>query len=412
MATSLQDLNYASDSDIWAVLEVPVLDPNVEVSNNVSGTNTVGTSKVTVVRAPNDTLVSAPGYAVDLYDFYEDYPIDSDGTTPDVEIRFAVGEIDVARTIISGGKSRILFPRADKLVGGPERRVPYAQSMRKLYNLMQKGANVPNLALQILGIKIPSQEPLKVYFRSTTGWGNNGTAIRPLRLYLKADMWTRNELARFQSMYNGSFAIRRHPNGEIAGAHQLTQALTDSTINILPNGTDQKHSTQIYRKIVYAQNNQAINTSSPYIFSNLPAVGGQQNNVTNVHHDLGFPYENTPKAFIPYELGMNFVQSLLGKGSNPQIYVGWYKSAERTILPNMYTNGLLVTGQRNPFQYGAAAPQLTTGDVIFPMASAAKLINLLIQGENWAPAVSAVGLSDLAANSVTVLLGGIEVIPQ
>ena len=410
MATSLQDLNYASDSEIWAVIEVPQLAPNVEISNNASGTNTIGTSQVKVARAPNDTLVSAPGYSIDAYDFFFDYAIDSDGTAPDVEVRFMIGEIDVARTIISAGKSRLLFPRPDRLVGGPERHIPYAQSMRKLYNLLQKGASVPNMALQILGLKIPSQEPLKVFFRSTTGWGQGAAALRPLRLYIKGDMWSAAELARFQSLYNGAFAIRRHPNGTVSGNHVLPGALTDSSMGMLPNGTDQKHTTQIYRKIVYATNAQGINTSSPYIFSELPSVGGQQNNVSDTRHDLGFPYAGTAKAFVPYEVGVNFARSLLGTGTNPQLYVGWYKSAERTIVPNLYANGLLINGQRNPFQYGDASPQVTTGNQFFPMAQASKLLNFLIQGENWAPAVSAVGLSALAAQSVYWQLGGIEII--
>lgn len=412
MPSSLQYLNYASESDIWAVIQVPKIAPDVEISNNTSGTNSIGTtSSVTVVRAPNNSLLPPPGYAVDVYDLFIDYPIDSEGGYPDCEIRFQIGERDVATLTISGGYYRNMFPKHDRIYGGPKAVVPLARSMRSLYNWMLKGTPVKNLPLQITGLKIPSQQPLRVIFKSSQGWGQNGTAIRSLTLYLKGDMWSDGELANFQHLYNGSFAVRRHPNGEVVGQHVLPVDLSAKTMDILPGGTNQTHTTQIYRKIAYATNNLAITTASHYAFTNRSAAGGQENNVTDSRHDLGFVYKDSPNTFIPYEFGLNFAESVVGQGSNPQLYVGWWNAEARTMLPDMYTQGLLISAQRNPFQYGATIPQISDNNAMFPLPNASKLISLLIQNADWAPAVSAVGLGNgYAAGDVTCMVGGIEVV--
>lgn len=408
MTTTLTNLNYASDSDVWVVLEVPQIAPNVEAANNASGmANTGSHSSVEVVRSPEGTMIAPPGYAVDVYDWFVEWPIDSDGSMPDAEIRFQVGEKDVSRTVISAGYSRIMNPRVDRLAPGGKH-VPYATSMRLLYNLLQKGTHIPNMALQILGLKVPSQQLLKAFFKSSAGWGQSGTALRPLRLYFKADMWTAGELGRFGQLYDGRFSLSRHPNGTVKGHHVIPSTLDDTNVDELPNGTHQTGQVQLYRKLTYATNNQSIGVSSPYILSTKQAVGGQQNNVTDNRHDLGFAYKNTSQAFIPYEFGLNFSESLLDQGSNPQIYVGWYQTSTRTILPNMYANGLLVSGQRNPFQYGQATPQVATRAGILPLAPASKLLNLLVKGANMSPVVSAIGLDALKPNEVYVAVGGIE----
>lgn len=410
MATRLQNLDYASDSDVWAVIEVDKLTAGVEGVNNVSGTNAPGDYSVTVVRAPDGTLLSAPGYGIDLYDWFVEYPINSAGEYVDCEIRFAIGQKDVTNLVVSGGYTRNMFPRHDRVYGGRKAHVPYARSMREAWNEMQKGRVINNLPFQILGLKIPAQQALQVTFKSTKGWGVNGTAVRPLRLYLLADMWTDNELGRFQSAYNGSFSVRRHPTGTVSGTHVLPGVLGSKTMAMLPNGTLQGGGPKVSRYLTYATNNNPITTSSEYVYSDLQAVGGQQNNVIDARHDLGFPYKDTASAFIPYELGVNFAESLLGVGSDPVIQIGWWQSATRTLVPDMHKNGLRISGQRNPFQYGATAPQVDAQNQMFALASARQLVNLLIQGDNWAPAVSAMGLSSgFAANSIYMALGGISV---
>ena len=411
MATRLQNLDFASDSDVWAVIEVDKLAAGVEAVNNVSGTNSTTDYSVTVVRAPDGTLLSAPGYGVDLYDFFIEYPINSSGEYVDVEIRFTVGEKDVSGLVISGGYTRNMFPRHDRVYGGRKAHVPFSHSMREAWNEIQKGPNITNLPFKILGIKIPAQQPLQLTFKSTKGWGVNGTAVRPLRIYMLADMWTDNELARFQSAYNGSYRIRRHPTGTVQGTHILPDALSSKTMAQLPGGTLQGGGPTISRYLTYATNNNAITTSAEYVMSNKQAVGGQQNNVVDARHDLGFPYKDSPSAaFIPYEFGVNFAESLLGVGSDPVIQVGWWKSDTRTFVPDMHKNGLRISGQRNPFQYGAVAPQIDAANQMFALPPAKDLVNLLIQGDNWAPAFSAIGLSSgFDANQLYMALGGIQI---
>jgi len=411
MATSGLFLNYTSDSDIWAVLEVSKLPAGVEATNNVSGTNTANGASVTVVRAPNGSLLPPPGYAVDVYDLFIEYPIDYNGSYPDVELRFQIGEVDVSRIVISGGYTRNMFPRADRVYGGPGAVVPLAESMRKLYNQLVKGQKVVNLPLRITGLHIPAQQPLSVIFKSNSGFGVGGTPIRPLRVYLKGDMWTDEELAHFQTLFTGSFGVRRHPDGTVTGTFVLPSGLTSKTVGMLPNGTTQQaQAVQIYRKLAYAVNTNPITTAAAYIYSTQPAVGGQQQNVSDARHDLGFPYSNTNKAFIPYEFGLRFASSLIGQGTNPEIYVGWWNAAARAMVPDMHANGLLVSAQRNPIQYGAVLPQVDAGNEEFPLPSASKVLSMLVNKADWAPAVSAIGLSAFAANSIYLMVGGIEVI--
>lgn len=411
MPTSLQNLDYASESDVWAVLEVSKLPPNVPAYNNVSGTNTEDSASVAVVRAPSGTLLTAPGYAVNVYDLFVEYPIDEAGNYVDCELKFQIGEVEVSRVVLSAGFTRNMYPQHDRLYGGPRAMRPFSESMRKLYNHMQKGAPVRNLALRITGFQIPSQQALKVTFVSKTGWGVTNPPVRPLRLYMLGDMWTDSELARFQSMYRGDFSVRRHPDGIISGSHQLPKALTSATMGILPNGTEQTHTTQIYRKITWAVNNNPITIGSEFVYSSQTAVGGQQNNVSDSRHDLGLPYKGTTKAFIPYELGFNFAESLVAQGTNPQIFVGWWNSATKAMIPDMHANGLLISAQRNRFQYGSVRPQVAAANQMFALPDAQRLVSMLVQDANWAPAVSAIGLATgYDAGSIYAMMGGVEVI--
>ena len=307
MANGLENLNFASASDEWATITVSKLPPNVDAYNNVAGTSTVYGSEITVTRAPQGTLLSPPGYAVDAYDFWIEYPIDSEGNFPDVDVQFQIGTKKLDWMTVSAGYSRLMFPNQNRMYDS--RRVPFAESMRALYNRMQQGEKITNLPLRIVGLHIPAQQALKVTFRSADGWGVNGTALRPLILHFKGDVWTTDELKRFQAAYNGTFEYTRYPSGKVRGVHMLGQALTADTVDMLPNGTNQFStggSVKIFQKIQYAVNNNPINASSPFVFSNQPAVGGAQQNVIDTTHDLGFAYLNTAKVFIPQQLGYRF----------------------------------------------------------------------------------------------------------
>lgn len=408
MPSNMQFTDYASPSDEWALIEVSQLQANVSLTNNSSGSHTVGTSTVTVQRAPNDTLLPSPGNAVDFYDGWFEYPIDSDGSLPDVQVTFEIGQKSLGTVNLSAGYHRNMFANPDRVYGGRKNRVPYAVSMRSLYNQLKKGAKVRNLPLQMVGLKIPSQEPLKITFKSTMGWGQSGTAIRPLRFHLLADVWTDPQLADFQSLYDGSYRITRAPSGTVQGTHTLNAALTSKNIDILPGGLNQS-GTKIQRRILWATNNKAIGTGSAYQFTNQPAAGGQQNNVSDAEYDLGFPYKESSQVFIPYNIGFDFDPSLLGAGSNPQIYVGWWNATQRTMLPDMYTQGLLISGQRNPFQYGATTPQINDRSQQFPLPDAKNLLSLIVRGDGWSPAVSAMTLSGFAANTIYAMVGGIDI---
>lgn len=410
MATSLQNLKYNTDEGIFAVISCDQLAPNVDAVNLPSGTNTAAKSRVTVERAPNNSTTLSTNYAGDLYNLEIEYPIDSTGNYPDVELRFQVGEQEISRLVLSGGYYRNMFPRAHKLVAGAGSRVPLARSMRSAMQVLQKGGKVPNLPLQITGIKLPSSQPFQVIIRSNQGWGNNGTAIKPLRVRIFGDLWTDSELSQFESHYNNnrSFSVTREPSGTISGSHDLPQSLTAKTMDILPNGTDQKHTTAIYRKITSATNLGTIHASDQYILSNKTGVGGQANQVST-RHDLGFEYKHTHDAFIPYEFGFNFDESLFGGGSNPECYVGWWNAANRQTLPDMYTHGVLINGQENNFQYGAVYPQLPQGHLFFPPQAAHRLLNVLVMEDDWAIVASASGLTAINPNRIHAMIGGLEV---
>lgn len=404
MAGSLQDLNYNGDYNLFAEIQVSKLAPDVEARNLPSGTNTANNSTVTVVHAPNDSTSLPPNYAADCYRIEVEYPISSTGTYPDVELRFQIGSVEVPYLVLSGGYHRNLFPPSRKLIGGYKSRVTLGHSMRAIYNQWVKGKAVDNAALKMLGLKVPSQQPLAVIVKSAAGWGNAAAAIRPLTVKIYGDLWTDDELSAFATLYQGAFGVNRPPSGKFSGVHLLTQALSSKTVGILPGGLAQKP-LKIWRQLVSASNNQGITTSGRYVLSNLSAVGGQELNVVDTRHDLGFALKDTQDVFIPEEFGLRFAESLIGGGTNPQIWVGWYNAENRETLPNQYTHGVLVSGQDNPFQYGAVVPE---GDSprFWPLPGAQRLLNFFVKNANMAPAVSASGLSALAANSVYVVVGG------
>jgi len=298
--------------------------------------------------------------------------------------------------------------------GGPERHKPLARSMRWAYNQLAKGNRIANLPLQITGPKIPSQEPLTLLIKSKAGWGQNGTPIRPLRIWLLADMWEDPDLLKFQALYNGAFSITREPSGTVSGVHQLTTTLTSTTIGQLPGGLAQAGGVQIYRKLTVAANQQAIQATAPYVYSNLNAVGGQPNNVLNPRHDLGFAYKGTRNAFIPTDVGLDFDPSLTdGAAAEAVLNYGWWDNDNRTMLPNMHAHGVRVEGHRNRFQWGAAAPQVATDGSLLPLPGADELLDTVVQNVNWALAVTVEGIpgaTGFAANLITLALGGTEIV--
>lgn len=410
MANGLENLDYASASDEWATITVDKLPVNVDAYNNVAGTSAVYGSSITVTRAPQGTLLPPPGYAVDVYDLWFDYPIDSEGAFPDVDVQFQIGTKKMEWMTISAGYDRLMFPPADRIYRGA--RVPFAESMRQLYNRMKQGEVITNMPLRITGLHIPAQQSLKVTFRSTKGWGNTATAIRPLVLHMRGDVWTTSELGRFQQAYNGAFSLLRYPSGGVQGLHVLGKALTADTVDMLPNGTDQftqSGSSKIYQKLQYAINNNTINASAPFVYSQQTSVGGAQQNVIDTTHDLGLAYYGTTKTFIPNQIGFRFAENLVGAGANPQIYVGWYNPSLKSMLPDMHTNGLLISSLNNPFQWGDTMPQVDSMHRFFPMQPSSKLLKLLVSAENWCLAASVISLNTTYdANSLWAMQRGFE----
>lgn len=401
--------------NVFARITVPQLYPNVEIGNNASGTNTINQpngdkSLSTVAFAPNNSTALPEGKGADLYGVVLWSPVDAAGNTPDATVTFNVGSKPVRTLYLQGGHTHNMMPPQHAVVGGyAEKGVKLGVPMRQVYDWMSRGKSVNNVPLLITGLKLPPNTPLTVNVISQAGWGQSGAAISPMVIDVLGDIWTDDELARFQRLYqaHNGFSVMRPPFAALSGLHTLPAALTAKSIDQLPGGEAQAGLTTINRKIIFAANNQAISANSQFVYSNLPSVGGAQQNIAGTFQDMGDAFSTGKDAFIWEEFGVRFAESLIGSGNAiPQLYAAMYIDSK--VWPDFLDHGLLISATNNPFEYGMVTPQ-KAGGTYWALKNAARLLSLVDYQNNVAPVVSASGLTALDANTVTLVKGGTQI---
>lgn len=409
---SLTNTNVSGQIPLYEI-QVPKVAPNVEISNNASGTHTVGTSEATVVNAPNGSTALPSGLGADIWGLEVSSPIASDGSFPDVQIEVSVGTRELHTLILDGSMMRNLFPPRYTLMNGGYRAfVVLGRPMREYYRKMQAGKKVTNVPLGITGIKVPSGQPFIQRVKSTAGWGQTATAKAPLDVRWFGDIWTDAELGRFGALYasHGGFQTTVAPWGTVSGIHTIDAGpgLDAKTVGQLPGGLAQNGPSTINRKIIVAQNNATVATSGQFVWSNLPEVGGSQDNIADVYHDLGDNFTDGRSAFLWQEFGFRWDESLVGNGANPEIYVAFYVNSQ--VYPDYNDHGVLISAGRNPLQFGSVQPMLPDSGRYWPMPAVSRFVDVLSFKNNVVPVVSASGLSQsFAANDLYMLKGGTQI---
>jgi hypothetical protein len=417
---ALSQTNYEGPQIIaeWSATKVA---PNGSVKSNTAGTNPNGAdNSITVVRAAGGSTALPEGKAADVYALEFTSPIASDGSYPDATVTISVGNKELHQFQLQAGHHRNMLPPTHRIAGWPAvRQVALGESMRVYFfrmirarqarqNLLSVAGNLP---LKITGIKVPANTPLTVTVSSIAGWGQSGTAVRPLGIKAIGDVWTSEELAAFGPYYAqvGAFAQTVLPNpATVEGVHTVsTSQLGASTIGQLPGGMDQTGKVVILRSLIEAGNNLAIPSTGVYAYSNLSSVGGAENHVSDAYHDLGVNATSGAQAFLFSELGFRFAESLVGSGPDPNVYVGWYVNSK--IVPDDSDNGVYITASDNRFQYGSQAPLLADTGLYLPLGPASRLAKVLAYRNTVAPAVVSNNGTSLAANQLYCVRGGVSI---
>lgn len=397
------------------IIQVPKLYAGGSITNNPSGTNTntAGTASAVVVQAPNGSVSPPAGYGYNIYDFEFASPIDSTGALPDVTIQFRVGEKSVDHVVLQAGYTHNQFPAAQALVGD-EGHVKFSESILRILDELQRNPQrVRNAAFKVTGIKVPTDQALQVIVTSQAGWGQSAAAIQPLTMVLYTDVITPSICNQFDALMSGQgYHVARPPFGSVSGIYNAPGGSTPATIDEWPGGTNQKQNPKIYRKMTYATNGQAINTTGQFAFTNIVGIGGAANNVSTALsgniQDLGDNYTasgNGAKAFIWEQFGLRFAGSLVGNGTYPRLWLAFL--VNQKVWPEIYTHGILVSALDNPFHYGVRSPQ-AGGGLYVPLRSADRLLSMLDYQNGVVPVVSAENMTSIAAGDITVVKSGIQ----
>lgn len=404
------DFSAYRSRSVIAQVQVAKIAANVEVHNTQSGTASYGTdSTIQVLQGYNGSTNLPSGFVGDILDAEINAPVDADGSYPDALITIWVGTTQLKSFYLDGSYPTNMFPRAERLVGGPDRQVHLGESAYDLLTRAVNGAMPRNIPIRITGIKVPPGQTVSVHVLSAAGWGQSGAAINPLIVTLTGQIVQASDLVPVSAAYTGAatqFSVTREPFPILSGTHSIAGALGIGTWAQLPGGTAQTGNT-INRKLLTSQNLAAIGTSGNYIMSNDQAVGGSPNNVP-LNQDLG-DEASGQHAFIWEEFGIAFAASLFGAGDNPQAYVGfWVDNA--AMVPGANQNGYLISGVDNPFAYGAVYPQRAASGLYYALPSVKRLMTVLSWGHAVTPAVSAAGLTQLAAQTIAMVKGGVDII--
>lgn len=369
------------------------------VQSPESGQTSVNTSNIQVTQNSITTTHLSNGYVADARIIEIISPVDNAAAAnqyPDVEISIVNGSNDLKDTIVIDG-SYLANMFARKKVTHGSRQIILGFSVRDLLlkNLQFPGS-VKNMPLMMTGIKVT--DSLSVNVTSQAGFGNNGAVAVPLRIIIKGEKYQASDLASLGLGYDGSIGVSYPGTSEFFAQHRLSGPLSEETWGSLPGG-DSQGNLKIRRRIAYAYNQQATGTSSPYVFSRLGAVGGNQQNVVDNQHDLGDDFSKSKSMFLWQQLGVRIPSG--------QAYVGFKVGNE--IIPQDSPQGAPISYNLNDFQYGNAEPQTAQSALYFALAESDTLAQMMVYGSAVAPFIATTGTQSYAPNTASMAKSGILV---
>lgn len=246
---------------------------------------------------------------------------------------------------IDASAPRNMLPNPMQTVGQIEVLIgiPFREAVR---------AGMENLPLKATGLKAAISYRFGVY--SERGWGITGdTVLRPLRIIGLGDLLTADEVADVARRgYNGSFSNQAPGQPEFRGVHRLKGGpLSEKTWASLPGGTNQAE-TKIWRFFRQAINRQASPASNRMYLTRNTELGGAETFVDD-GEDLGFDF--TRGAFADDYLRITHAGVI--RGTNQAF---WGVRINDQIVPagvGGTSEGLPVSDDHNPWQYGAVQPQ-------------------------------------------------------
>lgn len=407
---ALTKIRYASGQPDIVIAVTASPGNMVENLTPLAGTGGSNGFSATVLKAPDNVAQPSSGFAWGLYDWVTLYPLDSDGTAPDAEIRFAIGNYQPNNLVLRADYETQMFPEPRHLRAGRREQVHASVDVRAQFLASGQGVQAaPNLPLMLAGTQwIPATLGFALRVRSQAGWGQSGTAKAPLIFMGWLSILTEDELQAMWPWLHASsdYGLSYGPGGSVSGhfdwptggANGLT---TSEVIGRFPGGVlDQ----QVTFTLTSAVNALAITANQRYVLSNQTAISGATaSNVAAPEYDLGYALRKTTEAFVPTLIGFRFADSLQTSGSAlPSIYLSYTVNGETVPDPNQ--NGVLVTAGTNLLQWGSTAPILNDTGEFFPMVAQSQFVKVLNYAQDMAPQVySPVGL---AAGTVRWLQGG------
>jgi len=407
---ALTNIRYVSHQPDIVIAVYACPPNNAEQVTPLAGSVNSGGFQAQVLKAPSGTTIPGQGYGWGLYDWYTLYPIDANGSLPDVEIRFQVGDRQPNDVVARADYLTQMYPEPRHLRAGRLEQVHQAASLRQLLQDSQ-GQPISNLPLQIAGtIWIPANQGFAVRVRSQAGWGQSGAAAQaPLVFFGYLDIWTDAELAAYypQITANTDYGINYGPGGQVSGQFRWPVLEGNPTnpevLGRFPGGYWQDQITWVLRSAVNAQ---AIPQAQKYLYTNNTQIqGAQSNNVATTDYDLGYALAGTNAAFVPTLFGLRFDPSLFQSGQpNPQVYLSW--AVNGSTVPNPNENGILITAGTNLLQWGATPPILPDQGLFFPVADIEQFVRVLNVRQNMAPQVYTVAAGGIGAGLLRILQAG------
>ncbi len=370
------------------------------VQSPESGSTSVNTSNIQITPNTISSTHLPNGYVADARIIEIISPVDNSAATtqfPDVEISIVNGSNNLNNFIVIDGSFLAnMFARRKNTHGSRQIILGFPVRDLLLQNLKHPGT-VRNMPLQMTGIKVT--DGLYVQVKSISGWGNNGNVVAPLRIVVKGEKYQADDLTGLGIGYDGSIAVSYPGVQEFFSSHILSGTLGITSWGSLPGGDNQVGNVKVRRRISYAYNQQATGTSSPYVFSRLGVVGGNQANIVDTQHDLGDDFSQSNDMFLWQQLGVRIPSG--------QAYVGFKVGNE--IVPQDSPQGAPISYRFNDFQYGVADPQNANSGVYYALAEADTLAQMMVYKNSVSPFIATTGTQSYAVNTASIAKSGILV---
>lgn len=355
-----------------------------------TGSRTSGNSHGSVTTNSINSLNAATGNLYDVTACTIFSPVDADGSFPDAEFYFVIdGTSTEDVMVIDASADGNMFPFFKQTVG--QRTVKFGFSLR---DVLARGG-MKNMPIYVTGLKANGSVDITV--KSTAGWGQNGTVKSPLRIVAHGDTLTANDIDKYTDAFNANTAANLTAIGLPAAYASVDPvgSLSQSW-QALPGGVKQT-GTKINRSFRHASNQKEITTSNAFTFSDLNTLQGNDGNVSDPQHDLGFDFTQNGNIYVAKEFGLRLPAATQG-------YLAYRING--TLVPQDTSDGTFVTTGSNQFQFGSVQPLRTASNEYYPLPYADQFVDLLVANAGVAPTFKSAS-GTIAIGDVEIVQGGV-----